>query len=277
MNKKQIILTMVAVCSTAAIAFLGRKVYLTYKEVYKDVEDLEDVVLEKETTSTIEKFESKVIEDIEEDTEVYEDERTEFQLIADGEGDVLRHEPNSGEALEQYTLMRLADLAHNKDAYWVTYNLFEYKYEPITKADKLIKEYILNERILFFGADSIHASDKEVTFAEFVLHYVELLEFDCGGGIAEWANYILKQLGISMSTDGAVINDILSKLMRHRFATDGGFGLFGLKGENYIEFLETTNNSPNNMSFREQYNIFTYSYINELSEWEEDEEFYDGP
>lgn len=182
------------------------------------------------------------------------------------EEEILRYHPNSTEAIEQYTQMRLADLEDE----WVRGMLsilFNKPFEPSSDKDMLIFEHIEQERESFFGPDSVW--NNKGTMAELILHFANLDDFDNGGGIEYWARFILTNVDLMGQISQMRLETRCEAIMQHKYYNETGqittFGIFGLDpSDPEVDF--------EGLSFMEQY---WKSQPDELivEDWDDDSEF----
>lgn len=147
------------------------------------------------------------------------------------EDKILRYEPNSTEARDQFIRMELAEWVPVEDFYTVMLNLFEQDFQPTNDGDRYIKESIMDYRMEFFGPDSKWSH--EVTYADLVLHYARQLSYNCNGTIREWAENLIANTEITVYTTPEELFVILQALNAHTYFNNDfkSFGLFGLNDE----------------------------------------------
>lgn len=144
------------------------------------------------------------------------------------EDKVLRHEPNSMEARQQYMKMELAEWVPMEETYQTLLKLFNFPFVPQNDGDHMLMTKIIDYRVQFFGFSSRWA--KEVTFAEIILYFAKLTDYNVGGGIRQWVGYILEHNDLYHLGTSGQIEKVLEKLNSHSYFNEqrGTYGLFGL-------------------------------------------------
>lgn len=144
------------------------------------------------------------------------------------EDKVLRHEPNSMEARQQYMKMELAEWVPMEETYQTLLKLFNFPFVPQNDGDHMLMTKIIDYRVQFFGFNSRWA--KEVTFAEIILYFAKLTDYNVGGGIRQWVSYILEHNDLEHLGTSGQIEKVLEKLNSHSYFNEqrGTYGLFGL-------------------------------------------------
>lgn len=295
--------TIVVVSSTTAMAFFAYKAYKTYKKAKEETgeaisgdalqEELKAIrdarpetyitgpaIVQEPVTRVLRASEEGLIVDTsipEAEEDIFEEEQEDY-VYTDGSEErgveELRFPPNSKEALNQYRHMRMAEFSPISETTKVMWKLWEHKFQPVTKADKQIYTYIIDERREFFGETSTNAT--EATAAEFILYFARMTDFDIDGGIEYWSTEFLANLDIKPSDGDATIFKTLDSLYRHILVGPNGFGMFALTTEQYQRMLHSVNNSANKyLHFLAQYHEYLIDVINSMEdsvdEFEEDD------
>lgn len=293
---KQNLKTLAVVSVTAASVFFVYKLYKTVKKVKTDLAEQEALKADiKRSVAAVEvervpavKVGEKPVEDNFGDLEPIPDDMsveewmniqyaredyvmTEemFELIEmddeeddddepiDDEEEVeeLRFPPNSKEALEQYINMTLAEFQTGEEAFLIFRRLYNHKYRPKNQRDMVIYDYLVQDRVAFFGIDSVH--NTEVSFAELLLYFARYCDFDLDGGVNSWGRQFLYNLDLRSNMGEIALDRIIEDVLRHSFVGHNGYGIFGLKDEEYRHILsEVSNSTVNYMTFTAQYNTF---------------------
>lgn len=193
-----------------------------------------------------------------EEGEIGPTDEEEYLEDTDEEMEILRYEPNSKEALEQYKQMVTSSIC-NEQTNQTIFKLFDYDFKPMNQRDGTVAETEMNYREEFFGQDSKWVD--RITMADLFLHFAKLLDFDLNGGIDKWATELLKNAELSVMIGEATFDQRVSAISHHDWYGSYGFGIFGLKPEDGDAYLATT--------FIEQY--WGCSYLNE--DFSEDNDF----
>lgn len=216
-------------------AVIGITVYaiVEYKRVVKQQEE---VITVEEAKAEIKSRQDKEIEDRYESGEIdgHREEMVEVGLheyenpqeITE-EDEILRHDPNSPEAREQFIFMNLAEWQPNSDEYNTLLYLFTFPFNPKTEGDKILRERLVDERMNFFGDDS--KWNARVTWADVVLYFARTAEFNLDSTVNFWTGHFLANMEISHLMSSDRIDDILDDLTKHYyFNSNGDFGMFAL-------------------------------------------------
>ena len=167
----------------------------------------------------------------------------------------LRFPPNSKEALEQYINMTLAEFQKGEEAFLIFRRLYNHKYRPKNQRDMVIYDYLVQDRMSFFGPDSVH--NTEVSFAELLLYFAKYCDFDLDGGVNSWGRQFLYNLDLRSNMGEIALDRTIKDVLRHSFVGHNGYGIFGLSDEEYRHILsEVSNSTVNYMTFSAQYNTF---------------------
>ena len=220
----------------AVSAFIGWKVWKNYKdelgtgEVIR-VEDLKRLKEEAGISSAKEPIQSNedVIEEDDDDVVEYDDDEDDEDVMEEG-GDIMRKgtNPNSLQALEQYINMLTADFEKNSKNEKMIRLLFDIPFNPETAGDKVLWESLQNKRFDFFG--SMSAWGPRVSWGDVFIHFAESIDYEIGGGVYNWVNYLIKHTQLDPRMSTAEIKFELTQIAKHNFInhSTGMFGLFGL-------------------------------------------------
>lgn len=140
----------------------------------------------------------------------------------------LRHDPNSAEARKQYVRMELAEWSPSDDTYRTLNKLFHFPFNPKNDGDHDLKTHIIDYRVGFFGFGSKWT--QEITFAEVLLHYARIANYNYNESVRYWVEYFLDFNQIHHDVPSNVIDQIIEALNDHTYFNDERctFGLFGL-------------------------------------------------
>lgn len=178
------------------------------------------------------------------------------------EDKVLKYEPNSMQARQQYMKMELAEWVPMEDTYQTLLKLFDFPFIPQNDGDHMLMTKIIDYRVQFFGFQSRWA--KEVTFAEIILHFAKLTDYNCGGGIRQWVQHILEYNDLEHLATSGRIEGILDALNNHTYFNErtGTYGLFGLS-EQYIQSAMSIarRNVDTSLTYEIEFNEFLKSCL----------------
>jgi hypothetical protein len=146
----------------------------------------------------------------------------------------LRYEPSSMDALKQYKRMELAELMHNSEVYQTMLRLYDFPFQPTNDGDELLRTQIIDYRVQFFGFGSRWV--QQVTFADIIMHYARLAQFNCDETIGYWVDYFLNFNDLWYQYSSSSIDATINTLNVHQYFNDERqtFGLFGLT-RNYMD------------------------------------------
>ena len=244
-----------AVTITAVLGFTAYAIY-EYKKVSKQMEEAIDINQAK-----------REVEEAEDDgyDEYDEDDEYDIQEYENITGDIeeeekLLHDPDSLEARMQFIEMKLAEWPHEEGARLMLFNLFAFPFKPTNEEDKLLRKVLSYNREEFFGPDSKHNS--EITWADVILHYAENLEFNLGGTINYWTEFMLDNMGIHRSMSSEAVDEMLADLENHTFWNeDDLFGLFGLDDDQLDDaYLIADDQVDPSLTFDIQFNEYLKGY-----------------
>ena len=224
-----------ALTITAVLGFTAYSIVAYKRQAKKEQE--EEVITVDQAQKEIEEFENREIEERYESgetenlrepmVEMGPEEYEHYDEITE-EDEVLRHEPNSIEARDQFIAMNLAEWRPGTDTYEKLLYLFTFPFSPTTEGDRILREKLVDERRNFFGEES--KWNARVTYAEVVLYFARETEFNVDGVLDDWVNLFLDNMGMTQFLPSEEVDDILNELNTHSFfngETDL-FGLFGL-------------------------------------------------
>ena len=106
----------------------------------------------------------------------------------------LRYDPNSKEALEQYHSMLLANFDGHGATYRLVRRMFEVPVQLGTDTDPraTLLSNIQDQRIEFFGRDSIYSEDEMPTLGEIFVYLSTKADYDMGLGQEYWCDLWLQ-------------------------------------------------------------------------------------
>jgi hypothetical protein len=176
---------------------------------------------------------------------------------SDVEDDKMIHDPNSIEARNQYKRMELAEWSRNDESYGILDQLFDFPFIPKNDGDNDLKTKIVDYRSKFFGFSSKWV--KEVTFAEVVLYYAKLANYNCDESVRYWVNYFLQFNELHYNTPSMRMDTTLDSLNNHNYFNEdtGTFGLFGLTHEQMNQAVNIANkNVDKYLTYEIEFNEF---------------------
>lgn len=145
---------------------------------------------------------------------------------------VLRYEPNSQEARNQFIRMELAEwVPIREEVYTIMLNLFDISFDTENDGDWDLKTKIIDHRVQFFGFGSRWS--KEVTMADVILHFAKLAVFNLDESVKFWVEYFLEHNEFEIGMDRHHMDDLVEALNNHTYFNDrlGTYGIFGLSPE----------------------------------------------
>lgn len=178
------------------------------------------------------------------------------------EDKTLRYDPNSVEAKHQYIRMELADWHHDDDVYRTLLQLFEFAFVPTSDGDETLRTQIIEYKVQFFGFNS--RWNREVSFADVILHYARKAEFNCGEGIAYWAEYFLSFNEFYWDNTSKQNDTLILRHNSHTYFNEERqtFGLFGLSREGMDQAIRTANmNLDRSVTYEIEFNEFLKSCL----------------
>lgn len=189
-----------------------------------------------------------------------------FSYIEDGidpkEDKTLRFEPSSIEAKNQFIRMELADWEPNHDVYQIMLQLFDFAFIPTNDGDEIMRTQIIDYKSRFFGLGS--KWNREVSYADVVLHYARSAEFDCGETVQYWVEYFLDFNEFTWGTTSQQVDTLLMRLNSHSYFNQERqtFGLFGLTRESMDQAIRIANgNIDRSVTYDIEFNEFLKSCL----------------
>lgn len=169
----------------------------------------------------------------------------------------LRHEPNSVDAMNQYIRMELAEWMPLEDTYQTMLKLFDFPFKPMNDGDHDLLTNIIDYRVQFFGFNSRWVQN--ITFADVILHYARLADYNCGEGVRYWVEYILDFNEFDSRTPSHTVDLLLNRLNSHTYFNQDRqtFGLFGLTRQSMDQAIKIANlNIDKTITYEIEFNEF---------------------
>lgn len=255
MNKKTI-LTLVGAVAVPTIAFYSYKAYKMYKhikaeeitgeEVMKIIEERKLKKEAEETAKALAEREARKdisVEDynIEEDAlpiveyeHEYEDEDVAYEEDEEEELDILKYEPNSLEAKDQYHMLLLSDFDRYSRDYTLLNRLLQVPFSGDPQVNGFMLDNVLEAKEHFYGPDSVWLD--VTSWGDVIIYFADRAEFDLGYTRDYWFGTFMDTIGFS--TDDNVsdqeFDEIVDSLCNNYFY-GANFGLFGLSREQVLE------------------------------------------
>lgn len=173
---------------------------------------------------------------------------------------ILRFDPHSQEALDQYIKMELAEWLPLEDTYSTLMNLFQVPYQPLNDGDAMLRNAIMDYRVQFFGFDSRWV--KPITFADVILHYAKAAQYNCNETVKYWAEYFLEFNEIDYTTPPSKLEHLIGRLNNHSYFNEERqtFGLFGLDQQSMDQAVDIANrNIDRSVTYEIEFNEFLKS------------------
>lgn len=182
----------------------------------------------------------------------------------------LKYGPNTDAALMQYKMMRISELPMEGDGNSgkvrdIIWRLFDIPFEPVTSGDENLLNSIMYEREEFFGEAS--KWNHRATFAEVILYFSELAQFDMDYNVEVVAGEILKNLGITINTGEYSIEKLIRDAVNHTHSfyithDDGSRSyynsMFGLDDETFGLMVSQIGEDIDEQSFMKEYNAWLF-------------------
>lgn len=155
-----------------------------------------------------------------------------FYYIEEGidpkEDKTLRFEPNSDQAKHQYIRMELAEWVPTDDVYRILLQLFEVPFIPMNEGDEILRTQVIDYKVQFFGFKS--KWNKEVSYADIIMHYARAAEFNCGETVSYWAEQFCYAAGFQSDFSEDELETMVMRLNSHTHynAENDTYGLFGI-------------------------------------------------
>lgn len=254
MNKKTI-LTLVGAVTVPTIAFFSYKAYKMYKhikaeeitaeEVMKVIEERKLKQQAEETAKALEEREARKdisVEDydIEEDAlpivpmVEYEYEEETYEEDEEEEMDILKYEPNSMEAKDQYIMLLLSDFDRYSRDYTLLNRLLQVPFSGDPKVNGFMLDNVFEAKEHFYGPDSVWLD--VTSWGDVAIYFADRAEFDLGYTRDYWFGTFMDTIGFS--TDDNVsdqeFDEIMDSLCNNYFY-GANYGLFGLSREQVLE------------------------------------------
>lgn len=253
--KKNIILTLVGAATASTIVFFSYKAYKMYKhikaeeitaeEVMKVIEERKLKQQAEETAKALEEREARKdisVEDydIEEDAlpiveyeYEYEEEET-YEEDEEEELDILRYEPNSQQAKDQYHMLLLSDFDRYSRDYTLLNRLLRVPFSGSPTVNGFMLDNIVEVKEHFYGTESKWLD--ETSWGDVIIYFADRAEFDLGYTRDYWFCTFMDTIGFS--TDNNVsdqeFDEIVDSLCNNYFY-GANFGVFGLSREQVLE------------------------------------------
>lgn len=180
------------------------------------------------------------------------------------EDKTLRFNPNSVEAKHQFIRMELAEWQPNQDVYRILLQLFEIPFIPTNDGDDLLRTQVIDYKVQFFGWGS--KWNKEVSYADIVLHYARVAEFNCGDTVAYWTEHFLYAAGFEWDFTSQEMDTLILRLNQHSHFNERTetFGLFGINRQYMDEAIKIANrNLDRSVTYEIEFNEFLKACMNE--------------
>lgn len=141
---------------------------------------------------------------------------------------VLRYNPDSIRARDQFIKMELAELLPSSPEYQLMKRLYDFNFEPLNEGDNILHSQLADYRQEFFGPQS--RWNELVSFADIITHYARLIDFNIGNGVAHWITYMLGGLDIREIDSSFTIENAITRLNQHEYYNPktASYGVFGL-------------------------------------------------
>lgn len=252
--KKNIILTVVGAVTASTIVFYSYKAYKMYKhikaeeitaeEVMKVIEERKLRQQAEETAKALEEREAlKDISvedyDIEEDAlpiveYEYEYEEETYEEDEEEELDILRYEPNSLEAKDQYVMLLLSDFDRYSRDYTLLNRLLQVPFSGDPKVNEIMLDNIWEAKAHFYGPDSVWLD--VASWGDVIIYFADRAMFDLGNTRDYWFGVYMDILGFSTedSVSDQEFDEIVDSLCNNYFY-GANFGIFGLSREQVLE------------------------------------------
>lgn len=198
-------------------------------------------------------------EDLDEDSEIIDDGSPD--VVKHGavfeEGNELKHEPSSDEARKQFIDMELSDFNRRDEAGRILRVLFNFPFEPKNDGDSDLKNKLIDYRVRFFGFNSKWV--KDVSYADLILHYARLAQYNYDGTIKHWVDTFLRCVPLDEHMGEKNMRDMLDQLNNHTFYNYGTdtYGLFNLEKESMNSALNiASRNIDTSLTYDIEFNEF---------------------
>lgn len=254
---KNIILTLVGAVTASTIVFFSYKAYKMYKhikaeeitaeEVMKVIEERKLKKEAEETAKALEEREARKDYNVEDEDEALPIVQYEYEEYLNGatigyqeeeeeeELDILRYEPNSLEAKDQYVMLLLSDFDRYSRDYTLLNKLLQVPFSGDPKVNEIMLENIWEAKAHFYGPDSVWLD--VTSWGDVILYFADRAEFDLGFDDKEyWFGVFMDTIGFSTedSVSDQEFDEIVDSLCNNYFY-GANFGIFGLSREQVLE------------------------------------------
>lgn len=262
MNKKTI-LSLVGAVTVPTIAFFSYKAYKMYKhikaeeitaeEVMKVIEERKLKQQAEETAKALEEREARKdisvedynVEDEDEALPIVQYEYEEY-LRENGEDvetyeedeeeelDILKYEPNSLEAKDQYVMLLLSDFDRYSRDYTLLNRLLQVPFSGDPKVNEIMLDNIWEAKAHFYGPDSVWLD--VASWGDVAIYFADRAEFDLGYTRDYWFGTFMDTIGFSTSdsVSDQEFDEIMDSLCNNYFY-GANYGLFGLSRDQVLE------------------------------------------
>lgn len=222
----------------------------TFNQSFVEMEDGEELT-EDEIEEALDVLEQSMVDDTYGFYDDVDFDRPWAEYITE-EDKILRHDPNSQKALQQYMKMELAEWMPLENNYQTLLKLFHHEFHPLNEGDKQLHGNLADRRAEFFGPKSKWTN--KVTFADIILHFARSTEFHIGEDIRFWVNHLLEFNDFFDAMTDEEVETIIHEMNTHTYyhKPTNTFGLFGLTS---IQINEADNIAKNSIGRQLTYNI----------------------
>ena len=254
MNKKTI-LTLVGAVTASTIVFYSYKAYKMYKhikaeeitaeEVMKVIEERKLKQQAEETAKALAEREERKDYDVDdeeeedilpylEDEEYWGEEDTYEEDEEEEELDILRYEPNSLEAKDQYTMLLLSDFDRYSRDYTLLNRLLQVPFSGDPKVNEIMLDNIWEAKAHFYGPDSVWLD--VASWGDVIIYFADRAMFDLGNSRDYWFGTYMDILGFSTedSVSDQEFDEIVDSLCNNYFY-GANYGIFGLSRDQVLE------------------------------------------
>lgn len=259
--KKNIILTLVGAVTASTIVFYSYKAYKMYKhikaeeitaeEVMKVIEERKLKQQAEETAKALEEREARKdisVEDYDEEEDedippivqsVYdeywgEEDDVTYEEDEEEELDILRYEPNSMQAKDQYVMLLLSDFDRYSRDYTLLNRLLQVPFSGDPQVNEILLENIWEIKANFYGPDSVWLD--VTSWGDVIIYFADRAMFDLGNTRDYWFGTYMDILGFATedSVSDQEFDEIVDSLCNNHFY-GANFGVFGLSREQVLE------------------------------------------
>ena len=254
MNKKTI-LSLVGAVTVPTIAFFSYKAYKMYKHIKAEeitgaevLAIIEERKLKKQAEETAKALEEREARkdisvedyDIEEDAlpiveyEYEYEEEDNYEEDEEEEMDILKYEPNSLEAKDQYVMLLLSDFDRYSRDYTLLNRLLRVPFSGDPKVNEIMLENIWEAKVHFYGPDSVWLD--VTSWGDVAIYFADRAEFDLGYTRDYWFGTFMDTIGFSTSDSVSEqeFEEIMDSLCNNYFY-GANYGLFGLSRDQVLE------------------------------------------